>query len=80
MRALVIGGNGFIGSSLVERLRTMGYRTRVLDPSPARTDIDWRGVDYVIGDLLDKSLLPSLIEGVDIVFHLASPRRVQSSP
>jgi UDP-glucose 4-epimerase len=72
VRALVIGGNGFLGSSLVERLRAMGYRTRVLDPSPARADVDWRGVDYVIGDLLDKSLLPSLIEGVDIVFHLAS--------
>lgn len=72
MRALVIGGNGFIGSGLVDRLRAMRYQTRVLDRSPPRGDVDWLGVDYVVGSLLDSHMLPSLLDGIDIVFHLAS--------
>jgi len=72
MRALVIGGNGFIGSGLADRLRAMSYQIRVLDQSEPRCDVDWRDVDYVVGDLMDARLLPSLLDGVDIVFHLAS--------
>lgn len=72
MRALVIGGNGFIGSGLVDRLRAMSYQTRVLDQSSPRSDVDWHDVDYVVGNLLDSRLLPSLLNGIDIVFHLAS--------
>ena len=40
MSALVIGGNGFIGSRLVAALRTRGEETAVLDRFPARTDMD----------------------------------------
>lgn len=72
MLALVIGGNGFIGSCLVERLRAGGHSVRVLDVSRARDDFDWRGVDYVVGNLLDSDALPSIIDGVEVVFHLAS--------
>jgi UDP-glucose 4-epimerase len=72
MRALVIGGNGFIGSGLVDRLRAMSDQIRVLDQSAPRSDVDWRGVDYVVGDLMESRLLPSLLDGVDVVFHLAS--------
>lgn len=72
VHALIIGGNGFIGASLVERLRAMGGQIRVLDPSPARTDMDWSDVRYIIGSLLDGHLLPSLLDGVDVVYHLAS--------
>ncbi len=72
MLALVTGGNGFIGSGLVDRLRESGYRIRVLDRSAPRSDVDWRGVDYVTGSLTEAGALVSLLEGVDIVFHLAS--------
>jgi UDP-glucose 4-epimerase len=72
MRALVIGGNGFIGSSLVDRLRAMGYQIRIMDQSMPRGDVDWNGVDYVVGNLMDSRSLPSLLDGIDIVFHLAS--------
>jgi UDP-glucose 4-epimerase len=70
--ALVIGGNGFIGSGLVERLRATGHRVRVLDQSAPRADVDWRGVDYVVGNLLDTASLPAVLDGVDMIFHLAS--------
>lgn len=72
MLALVTGGNGFIGSGLVDRLRAAGYRVRVLDQSAPRTDVDWRNVDYVTGSLTDAAELPALLDGVGLVFHLAS--------
>lgn len=72
MLVLVIGGNGFIGSCLVERLRALGHRVRVLDPSRPRADVDWQGVDYVTGNLLDRNVLSPIIDNVDVVFHLAS--------
>lgn len=72
MLALVTGGNGFIGSGLVDRLRTAGYRIRVLDQSAPRADVDWQNVDYVRGSLENAAGIPALLDGVDLVFHLAS--------
>lgn len=72
MLALVTGGNGFIGSGLVDRLRAAGHHVRVLDQSVPRADVDWHGVDYVTGSLTDVAKLPALLDGVDLVFHLAS--------
>lgn len=72
MRALVIGGNGFIGSHLVEGLRARGARVRVLDPGPARGDVDWQGVEYQQGDYSDPATAAGSLADVDIVFHLAS--------
>lgn len=72
MLALVTGGNGFIGSGLVDRLRAAGHRVRVLDKSAPRGDVDWRDVDYVTGGLADPPGLKSVLNGVDLVFHLAS--------
>lgn len=72
MLALVTGGNGFIGSGLVDRLRAAGHQVRVLDQSAPRADVDWQGVDYVTGSLANVPLLPALLDGVDLVFHLAS--------
>jgi UDP-glucose 4-epimerase len=72
MRALVIGGNGFIGSSLVGRLRAQGVTVRVLDIGRPRTDVTWESVEFVQGSLADGSVLPQVLAGVDVVFHLAS--------
>lgn len=72
MLALVTGGNGFIGSGLVDRLRSAGHRVRVLDQSAPRADVDWCDVDYIMGDLANVPKIPALLDGVDLVFHLAS--------
>jgi len=70
--ALVTCGNGFIGSGLVDRLRAAGYCVRVLDQSAPGADVDWCGVDYIMDSLADVAGLPALLDGVKLVFHLAS--------
>lgn len=72
MSVLVIGGNGFLGSSLVEGLRAAGKAARVLDVTSARADVDWSGVDYRIGGVDDAQALADALAGVDCVYHLAS--------
>ena len=72
MSVLVIGGNGFLGSSLVEGLRAAGKAARVLDVTPARGDVDWSGVDYRLGGVDDAQALADALAGVDCVYHLAS--------
>jgi UDP-glucose 4-epimerase len=72
MSVLVIGGNGFLGSSLVEGLRESGHNVRVLDRTPARIDLDWHEVDYRIGGFDDAAALAGALEGIGCVYHLAS--------
>lgn len=72
MKVLVIGGNGFIGATLVRALRERGDTVAVLDRFPPRLDTDWTGVDYHLGDFHDPSLLRKVLPGMDTVYHLAS--------
>lgn len=72
MKVLVTGGNGFLGASLVERLRAGGHAVRVLDPAPPRADMDWNGVDYVRAGLDHPDLAGEVLKGVDLVYHLSS--------
>lgn len=72
MKALVIGGNGFLGSSLIDGLRRDAVDVRVLDRSAPRQDFDWHGIDYRTGSLEDVSALVDMLDGIDAVYHLAS--------
>lgn len=71
MRALVVGGNGFIGSGLVLALRARGLDVAVLDPGRPRGDVDWTGVEFIAGSLEDATVTTRSLVGVDVVFHLA---------
>ncbi|GLQ49265.1 NAD-dependent epimerase/dehydratase family protein [Dyella flava] len=72
MSVLIIGGNGFLGSNLVSRLRETGRQVRVLDRLPQRPDFDWRGIDYRMGGLDTTELLVDVLDGIEVVYHLAS--------
>ena len=72
MRVLAIGGNGFIGSHVVDRLLAHGHSVRVFDRQPERFRAPLAGVDYRFGDFADKMALVEALTGVDAVFHLLS--------
>jgi len=71
MRVLVIGGNGFIGSHLVDRLCGHGFEVTVLDLHARRYDTMPTAVTHVVGDLSDPSVVQQALPGIDVVFHLA---------
>src|SRR5262245_11942398 len=74
---LVTGGAGFIGSSLVEALVERGDEVRVFDNfSTGRLTNLLRvrdKIEIVQGDLGNRELLGKAAQGVDCVFHFATP-------
>ena len=89
MRYLVTGAAGFIGSHLAERLLADGHMVRAVDRFSPYYDVELkhRNLSRVeaAGDfeLLDADLascdIPPLLEGVDVVFHLAAQPGVRVS-
>ena len=71
MRVLITGGLGFIGTTLGRRLVARGDEVTLFDLGGDR-DAAPSGVDVVLGDICDVELVRRLVEGVDVVFHLAS--------
>ncbi len=72
MRALVTGANGFIGSHLVDRLLDLGHQVRAF-VRPGAT-LEWltgKDIDLVPGNYSRARDLEQVLEGVDLVFHVA---------
>ena len=85
-RCLVLGGKGFIGSHLVDRLVDMGFSVRVFDRPADSGDkgVEFKdGVEVYKGDFINESDLSDALEEVDYVFHLIStttPRTSTDNP
>lgn len=71
MKAVVIGGNGFIGTALVDRLVERGIDVRVFDRYPSRFKEPTPGVEYMHGDFANQGEVHQAIIGMNWVFHLA---------
>jgi UDP-glucose 4-epimerase len=69
MKVLVTGGEGFIGSHVVDKLRDRGIEVRVFDLAipTYRNDIE-----HYQGSLLDFEALRFAISGIDAIFHLGA--------
>ena len=78
MRVLITGGAGFVGSHLSEALLERGDQVSVLD-NLSTGSIDniahlkgHPGFDYTIDRVENEPLLAELIDGADVVVHLAA--------
>ena len=80
MKAIVTGGNGFIGSHLVDSLIDLGWDVIVIDDNSAECNEQFyfndRAKNYKI-DICEYDTILPLFEGVDVVFHLAAESRIQ---
>lgn len=83
-RWLVTGAAGFIGSHIIETLLLAGQQVRGLDnfATGHRRNLEeveravgpenWRGFDFVEGDIRDEATLKAACSSVDIVLHQAA--------
>src|SRR4051812_35545118 len=82
MHALVTGVAGFIGSHLAEALVAGGHTVRGVDVGQQRANLrtlqDDGRFTPVAADLEEAALEP-LLDGIDVVFHLAARPGVRSS-
>jgi UDP-glucose 4-epimerase len=77
MKALVTGGNGFIGSNLIKRLLKEGYTVHSLDDlSTGTISNQVEGCHYHYGDIGSIGVMD---KDIDIIFHLAALARIQPS-
>lgn len=72
MKVLLIGGCGFIGSHVADRLLADGRQVRVYDRRPELFRTPLPGVEYVMGDLADTAQIYEAMSGVDAIIHLVS--------
>jgi GlcNAc-P-P-Und epimerase len=72
----VIGGAGFIGLRLAERLVAKGHRVRVGDLREAAID----GAEFVRCDITDRESVDTFVRGLDVVFNLAAEHRDDVRP
>lgn len=71
MKALVIGGNGFIGSHLVDALLALDWDVSVLDVQERRFDAMPPRVHFIRGELSQEFLVREALQNANVVFHLA---------
>ncbi|MBX3058683.1 MAG: NAD-dependent epimerase/dehydratase family protein [Anaerolineae bacterium] len=74
MRVLITGGGGFIGSHLVDSQLAQGHDVRTIDLHTEQLAhvADHPRLQIITGSVADESLVANLVQGVDVVYHLAS--------
>ncbi len=68
---LVTGGGGYLGGAIVERLIKKGHNVTSFSRNHYK-DLDLMNVKQVLGDLNDRKAVEHVVEGKDIVYHVAA--------
>tara|TARA_Y100000310_G_C20622538_1_gene784141 strand:+ start:436 stop:1347 length:912 start_codon:yes stop_codon:yes gene_type:complete len=80
MKAIVTGGNGFIGSHLVDKLIEMEWEVSVIDDLSAECNDEFffneKASNYKVS-ICDLEKISKIFKGADFVFHLAAESRIQ---
>ena len=68
---LVVGGAGYVGGHVADRLVTAGHQVVVYDLL-LYEDVYFKPIEFVYGDVLDEERLRPYIEWADVVVWLAA--------
>src|SRR5512137_930017 len=80
MNFLITGAAGFLGSALANQLAREGHQVRALDDlSTGDPKVLAPDVHFTRGDVSDRPKLWTLLQDVDVVYHLAARVSVQES-
>lgn len=80
MKILITGVAGFLGSALAGQLLENGHQVLGLDDlSTGKEEVIPEGVEFELGDMLDRPKLWTLLQGVECVYHLAAKVAVRES-
>ncbi|MFC1817603.1 SDR family NAD(P)-dependent oxidoreductase [Thermodesulfobacteriota bacterium] len=86
-KILITGGAGFIGHHTANKLAGEGHKVRIIDnlnkqvhpdPKESLSRLD-PAVEFICGDIRDRSQLQAALEGVDAVYHFAAETGVGQS-
>lgn len=69
MKAIVLGGSGFVGSHVADALVDAGHQVTIFDRSPSPWLRD--GQEFVTGDATDLESVVTAVEGHDLVYNFA---------
>lgn len=80
LKILITGATGSIGKHLVKALAEQGHHCRCLVREASKLDfLKEQGVELFHGDLLLPETLKGIVEGIDVVFHLAAEGHISST-
>lgn len=82
MRCVILGGGGFIGSAVADRLLADRHELRIFERpriEKYRKFLAEEQVEWIAGDLLSSHEISEAIDGADVVLHLVSSTLPKSS-
>jgi UDP-glucose 4-epimerase len=71
-KVIVFGGNGFIGSNLVEELVKQGKSVVVYDRAEVNSARRLPGVEYIVGEFGNIEMISDILSKDSVVYHLVS--------
>jgi len=80
MTVVVTGASGHLGACLVRTLLERGDKVRVMIHSDHPSSLEGLEVERVKADVCDPDTLPRLVDGADLVYHLAAKISIVGDP